>query len=434
MKNKTIGLFGAIGYDDMGDDALLLSNLEAFEQKGYNIVIFSNNTSRTKNLLISNGFLTDSSISNKTRIVKNLNYYIKSHQLYMVVDIIVNRLLKSSYDIVRTVNYYYVANKICKELDRKDMSNSQYLEYITNIKECSLILFIGGGYMNKYWGYHIYQFINALSIADKLGIPCVASGQTFGPFDYLQKSIVKKNIFKLKSIQTRDINRSKKRLLELGYHDDKITEGPDDAIFFSRNEDYVNRYNAQFIVIINLGSFISYAKLPLETMYTILAQFFDYLVENRNAIILNISMTTREQDIDRGESIQSKMKYKEKFRYIALFTDLKTIKAIISSSNLVVSSRLHPIVFAISEKRPFIGISSDGEYYDSKLMGISEIYNYRPENHIIRADDLTLDKLKQCFILAMADKYDRDHIYELNKNKREQFLKKIEDILMGKNV
>ncbi len=40
MINKTIGLLGAIGYDDMGDDALLLANLDALKSREYNILIF----------------------------------------------------------------------------------------------------------------------------------------------------------------------------------------------------------------------------------------------------------------------------------------------------------------------------------------------------------------------------------------------------------
>ncbi|WP_341537113.1 polysaccharide pyruvyl transferase family protein [Methanosarcina barkeri] len=301
-----------------------------------------------------------------------------------------------------------------------------FIEYLTNIKECSLLLFIGGGYMNRYWGCKIYQFISTLSIAHEVGIPCIASGQTFGPLDDIQKKIVKKHINKLDYISTRDINRSKKRLLELGFDENKIIEGPDDAIFLSKNMNYINRYDSSFVVTVNFGLFLKYSKYPLEYIYTIFAQFFDYLVDSKNAIILNISMTISGKDIEQGLSIQSKMKHKDKFYFVPLYTDLKTIKAIISTSDLVVSSRLHPIVFSISERRPYIGISGGGEYYNSKLMGISEIYSYISDNHIIEADNLSLDKLKNLLSSTLNEDYRLNNIYELNETKRNNFLKKVD--------
>lgn len=435
MENKTIGIFGAIGRDDMGDDALLLSNVDSLIKHNYKVIIFTYNISKTINLLISNNLLPTNGISKNIKIVKALDYFDRKNFIEYVgtvIDTFLEKIFKKRLNILQTIYKGFIHYKLILNIKGYLPVNQYLREYLNNIKECSLLLFIGGGYMNKYWGQMIYQFIISLSIGKEFNIPCIASGQTFGPFDAIQKKIVKKHIKKLDYISTRDINISKQRLIELGYDQNKIVEGPDDAIFLTNDikaENYTLQYNKHFIVVANFGLFLKYSKHSLEYLHTIFAQFFDYIIESKNGIILNISMTTSGYDITQGLAIQNKMKYKDKIRFVPLYTDLKKIKSIIGSSNLVLSSRLHPIVFAISEKKPFVGISSGGEYYDSKLKGISEIYNYDPINHIINADDLTVDILQEYCTRALNDKYDNDSIYETNEIKRKDFLKNIQKMI-----
>ena len=435
MENKTIGIFGAIGRDDMGDDALLLSNVDSLIKHNYKVIIFTYNISKTINLLISNNLLPTNGISENIKIVKALDYFDRKkiiEYIDTIIDTFLEKIFKKRLNILQTIYKGFIHYKLILNINGYLPINQYLREYLNIIKECSLLLFIGGGYMNKYWGQGIYQFIISLSIGKEFNIPCIASGQTFGPLDAIQKKIVKKHIKKLDYISTRDINRSKQRLIELEYDQNKIVEGPDDAIFLTNDikaENHTPQYNKHFIVVANFGLFLKYSKYPLEYLHTILAQFFDYIAESKNGIILNISMTTGSQDITQGLSIQNKMKYKDRFHFVPLYTELREIKSIIGSSNLVVSSRLHPVVFAISEKKPFIGISSGGEYYDSKLKGISEIYDYDPRNHIINADDLAVDILLEYCTRALNDKYDNDSIYEMNEKKRKDFLEKIQKMI-----
>lgn len=439
MENKTVGIFGAIGRDDIGDDAILLSNLYILIKENYKVIIFTYDISKTMNLLISNYFLPTNGISENIKIVRALDYFDRKNfveTVYSLIDTLIEKIFKKRLNIFLTMYKVYIYFKL--KLNMKGyLSVDQYLiEYLNNIRDCSLLLFIGGGYINKYWGPMIYQFIISLSIGKEFGVPCIASGQTFGPLDVIQKKIVKKHIKKFDYISTRDINRSKQLLIELGYDQNKIVEGPDDAIFLTNNkqaENYTIQYNQHFIIVANFGLFLKYSKHSLDYLYTIIAQFFDYIIGSQNGIILNISMTTSGYDITQGLAIQDKMKYKDKFYFVPLYTELNKIKSIIRCSNIILSSRLHPIVFAISEKKPFIGISSGGEYYDSKLKGISEIYNYDPANHIINADDLTLEKLQEYCTRALNDKYDIDSIYETNETKRKDFLKNMQKIIEGGN-
>lgn len=432
MTRDTIGVLGAIGYDDYGDDALLLCNVDELLKRDYNIIIFSYNTAKTTNLLLSNGFLPPNACSERIRVVMDLNAYIDKVKWIRYLNVALNL----GVDAIKTLYYQYLHNVLLRSMTDHYAVDSELQDFMRNVSKCSLILNMGGGYMNQYHGANIYSSIITQSIAKKMGEPIVAYGQTFGPLDAIQKYFVGKGIQNIDHISVRDIGRSKKRLIELGFPESRISEGPDDAIFLGsgsiskQNEIVLKQFEGKFIIITNFGLFLKYSKMPLASIHSLFAEFFDYMIEEKTAAILNISMTSSGGDVKQGLSIQNKMKYKQSFFHLPLYTGTNEIKAIIGKSNLVFSSRLHPIVFAISEKIPYIGISSGGEYYDSKLIGISEIYGYDPNNHIISADDLSLESLIQCSFRALNDDYtNKDNIYELNKLKRKQDLDNVKEYI-----
>lgn len=420
MQRKTIGILGAIGYDDYGDDALLLCNIEELLKRNYNVIIFSYNPAITINLLISNGFLQFNAFSEHIKVVTDLNSYVNNIKWLNIFNFIFNFRI----DMVKTVYYQYLMWKLPRLAHSFQSDNLALSEYLKNVQKCSCILNIGGGYLNRYHRTNIYSHILTHSIAVKMGKKTVAYGQTIGPFNKLQILLIKKHIKKIHHISVRDIGRSKLRLIEMGYPEDRISEGPDDAVFMnSKNQDFLKQFEGKFIVITNFGLFLNYSKTPLEIMYPIFAEFFDYIIENKNAIILNISMTSSGADVKQGLTIQKLMKNKQSFFHLPLHVSVREIKSIIKHSDLIFSSRLHPIVFAISDKKPYIGISSGGEYYDSKLIGISEIFGYNPFQHILNADDISFRLLLQYFDKALNDNYsNKEKFYLLNRSKRKNDL------------
>lgn len=436
MNRNKIGILGAIGYDDFGDDALLLCNIEELLKRDYNIVVFSNNIPKTTNLLISHGFLPLNACSDRVEIVNDLNAYVNQKNWLRYLNILIN----FGNDEIITIYYQFLHYKLCRSQNTNSSSDPALFNFIKNVKKCSLILNMGGGYMNYYHRSKIYSYIVAQSLAYNMGKKVIAYGQTFGPLSKIQKYLIKRHIQKIHHITVRDKNRSKPRLIELGFPEHRISEGPDDAIFLdyqNKDEltrDFLEQFDGKFIVITNFGMFLQYSKKSMEEIYQILAIFFDFLIEKQNAVILNISMTSSGIDVKQGLSIQQKMKNKKFFFHLPLYTNVNTIKLLISQSDLILSSRLHPIVFAISEKKPYIGISSGGEYYDSKLVGITEIYGYNPTNHVINADNLSHELLTQFYNRALNDCYsDKNDIFDANHAKRKFDLDNIRVIIEGKN-
>lgn len=420
MERYAIGILGAIGYDDYGDDALLLCNVEELLKRNYNIVIFSYNPIKTLNLLISNGSLPLNACSERIEVVPDLNSYIDEKKWIRYLNFLFNFRV----DALKTIYYRILLWKLANAMPTNQSDDSELSKYLQNVLKCSCILNIGGGYLNHYHGANVYSHILTHIIADESGKKIVAYGQTFGPLNSFQKYFIKKHIKKIHNISVRDIGRSKSRLIEIGFPENRISEGPDDAIFLNFHDQSITKqFEGKFIVVTNFGLFLKYSKMPLDSIHRIFAEFFDHIIENKNAIILNISMTSSGADINQGRTIQNLMKNKQFFFHLPLQVGVREIKSIIKNSDLIFSSRLHPIVFAISERKPYIGISSGGEYYDSKLIGISEIYGYDPTRHIINADDLSLRLLLKYLENTLEDTYsDRQELYLSNQLKRKNDL------------
>lgn len=429
MEKNIIGILGAIGYDDYGDDALLLCNVEELLMRNYKIIIFSYNPTKTISFLISMGILPLNALSERIEVVSDLNKYADEKKWLKYLNFCLNFKI----DAIKTIYYQYLLLKLFKSIPTLQSDDSSLSEFIRNVSKCSCILNIGGGYLNHYHGAKIYSHILTHCVADKMGKKVVAYGQTIGPFNRIQKYLIKKHIKKIHHISVRDIGRSRSRLIEVGFPENRISEGPDDAIFMNwQNQDYLKQFEGKFIVTTNFGLFLKFSKMPLESIYQIFAEFFDYIIENMGAIILNISMTSSGADVSQGLNIQKLMKNNQSFFHLPLYVGVREIKSIIKSSNLVFSTRLHPIVFAVSEKIPYIGISSGGDYYDAKLMGISEIYGYDPSRHIINADNLSFDLLLWHLDIVLNDSYvNREDIYFSNQLKRKEDLDNISDIIKG---
>jgi len=439
MKKVKIGIFGSIGYDDIGDDALLLTNIEYFREKGYQLTIFTSNIARTRDFLTKEMFLSSDDISNKISIVESLDIFFSRSvtilkYLDSLIDTISDKLFKSRLGLFNSSLYFHsLKNKllnICKENNnRKDIESIKLKEFIYNLKSCSLIFFIGGGYFNKHWGSKINQFLVTIDIAKRYKKPIIASGQTFGPLNIVQKGLFKKRVNYFDLFSVRDVNKSKSRLLEVGFKNE-IFEGPDDAIFLRKKSlEWRGISNSTFNIVINFGGFLRYSKKPLYKLYKEIAQFLDQLVTTKNARIIYISMDKGGADYLRGIEIQSKMENQKRMYFVPLNTGPREIKWIISKSNLVLSNRLHPVVFAIAEKIPFIGIVAGGDYYSSKLGGITEIYSYDSKNHLIDINKLNTKILNEYLVKSLHAKYDNTLIYKRNRTKRMDFLKKTEKIL-----
>jgi len=428
MKGKrTIGLFGAIGYDDIGDDAILLANIDALRNKNYKLIIFSRNQKKTNILLEKEGFINNDHNFNQIQVVESLDVYLsRKSNIFRYIDFIIDEIFDKLFRVrlgLFNSFYFLTLSYRLKNIYRNRKNKKEkflFADFISNIENCSVIFFIGGGYFNKHLGHKINQFLLALDIANYLSKPIIASGQTFGPLNIIQKKLFKKRIKWFKYFGVRDIKKSSNNLLELGFPIKNIIEGSDDAIFLDKR---LVRYidDSNFQVIVNLGGFIKYSK-NLSYFYQSLGKFLDELIKTKNAKVFYILMhSTGSSDYLRGKKIQKYMEFYKQMIFMPVLS-AKEIKYIISKSNFVISNRLHPIVFAISEKVPFIGISAGGEYYNLKLKGVSECYGYVPEKYIIDINKVTPKKLIKMFGFCINHFFPDENIYRKNKRKRIYFL------------
>jgi len=427
-----IGIFGSIGYDDIGDDALLISNIIELNKSGNKLIIFTKNISKTYDLLKVHHLVPSHGLSKNILVVESLDVYLSRETnvfkyFDFIVDTISDKLFKSRLGVFNLSNVKYIKHKLQKCCKKNGVGNPKLNEFTKNIEKCSIILFMGGGYFNKHWGGKINQFLLTMDVAHYLKKPIFASGLTFGPLNIIQQILFKKRIHYFQHIAVRDVDRSAKNLARLKFCPLKVSEGPDDAIFLEKKKPLNFKIPiSDFNVIINFGGFLKYSKKPINIIYQAIASLLDYLIKVKKAKIICVSMDRYSSDYLKGIKIQQYMENPEHLSFVPINTESSVIKNIINQSSLVIASRLHPIVFAIAEKTPFIGVSAGGEYYDTKLKGITECYGYVANKHIIDVNEISLKNLKKILNSALIDKPDND-IYIKNQAKRSEFLNILEN-------
>lgn len=89
------------------------------------------------------------------------------------------------------------------------------------------------------------------------------------------------------------------------------------------------------------------------------------------------------------------------------------VKAVLARAEMVFTSRYHPLVFALDEGVPAVGISFD-EYYDKKLEGAAALYGLTGSTFRLRADldAATVVRAGKTLSPEPTDMVDRDRIVE----------------------
>ncbi|MDT7858477.1 MAG: polysaccharide pyruvyl transferase family protein [Candidatus Aenigmarchaeota archaeon] len=131
-----------------------------------------------------------------------------------------------------------------------------------------------------------------------------------------------------------------------------------------------------------------------EILLEALPEAFDNLIDKGFQLIFIPTQISRVGD-DRilAYKIRKKMKYKDSFKIIEELYSPEEIKGIIKQSELLLSMKFHPLVFAISEGIPTIAITCEN---------LSRVKNFHKEMNLDRFT-LNLDELTSKMIIKKVE-------------------------------
>ena len=238
----------------------------------------------------------------------------------------------------------------------------------------------GGGNMASTWPSHIFERGTIGEIARLLGKPLVVSGQTIGPHltdadrDVVARLLASADLVGLRESPSFDLS------LDLGVPEELLTKTVDDASFLSDQPVDADATPERPYCLVSLSTHVGdedraeFQQATADLLDAIAAEtgldivFFAHFAslnaqESRGDTVMHNAVIERMSSSDTGSTpgIHPRVT-------TARTGDSVSAARLARSAALVVSSRYHPAVFAVSGGVPTIGIPVD-EYTTTKLTG-----------------------------------------------------------------
>jgi polysaccharide pyruvyl transferase WcaK-like protein len=225
----------------------------------------------------------------------------------------------------------------------------------------------GGGNLASTWPMHIFERTTIALIAEAFEKPFVVSGQTIGPhLDAADRTLVHRLLSSARLVGLRESD-SNALCLDLGVDARLLTTTTDDASFLAAHE-AVPATERQYCLV-SLSTHVGGESR--QDFVRRIAELLDHIAgETGLEIVFFAHFASLDADESRGDSVihdEVRARMTTTAR-VEPTTDSAAAARLARGAALVVSSRYHPAVFAVSAGVPTIGIPVDC-YTTTKLTG-----------------------------------------------------------------
>jgi N-acetylglucosaminyldiphosphoundecaprenol N-acetyl-beta-D-mannosaminyltransferase len=373
MKTKKyIVLWGATGFQNMGDEAMLAANIEVFKKSNYGVIVWSNHpeaTSQLHNVIAKPDFnrLIEEETKGHKRIIKGLLFLLASLKLWLNIK----RIRRN-----KSLRFLLPLEK----------------EFITILANSEALLIAGGGNLNDIFvrgGLIARGFISFL--ARMLDKPVFLGAQTVGPLNKRWTRLLTRKFLERVHVITLRENFSKNVLKEIRVKHEGVKVVPDDAF----NIAPINKKDA-LNLLLNEGIDINKIKKERKKIIAItprawweiddkniplkvaLEKIIGFLVkQDRNYIIFvptSFYQGPGDDDIKTSMELLSKIRISgdANFKILSGKYNWSQLKGILNFANVAIGTSYHSIVFAASMGVPALGLYVD-EYYRLKIGGFLDL-------------------------------------------------------------
>lgn len=302
--------------------------------------------------------------------------------------------------------------------------NAKKAKMLETLKESSLVFFCGGGYLTGATLSRFWDGMLLCRLCRIFRVPVVMSGQTIGVWNSnFDKWLAKKCLKNVELITLRDNKQSIDDLEEIGIKGPHIFPTHDDALFCEMSKERQVKYDVYTCINFHYWGMNDEQKIIIINK---IKNIVDLLLKNEKMQLVFIPMYKS----DKKSFDDYISKYPTaRFSCYNYDYDFRKIKRVIADSQLCVTMKHHPIIFAMGENIPVISISFS-EYYVHKNIGALE--QYGQESCSVNLEDkewfqkfeLILTKINRDKIVKEIE----EHKKKLKENK-EKFLKGVDFIL-----
>ena len=235
---------------------------------------------------------------------------------------------------------------------------------VAAIRNADALLIAGGGNINAQWPHLVYGRAAALAVAQMHGIPTALTSQTIGPrLTTIQKGILRDLLARVAVIGVRE--RTSAALLgDLGIADSRLSHQPDDALALTPRpySKWPVRHGRK-VILATLGHGADVTS-PLELQAVLLERILAFATSEDAVVALCPHATV---DVAHHDQLVARLRPSDRIRTLPL-RSAQEIRWMVGLSSLVVSTRYHPLVFALAAAVPAIGIYH-GDYTRARILG-----------------------------------------------------------------
>ena len=354
------------GYDNLGDEAQLSSNIKNWKQlkPDCKITILSPNPDVTMN---THGHSNVIHAARRTLWSGfNIDYFgIGDRKIYLLFF-----LIKFLWITVNTVLYKFFRITLMSP-------NSSYLLY--KIKSADVLHIGGGGFLTGKTASRLYDNMAMIWIANFFGTDVILSGHNIGVWQNPIQKLFARQLAKAKYIGLRDGIGSIQALKEIGvYNKDKVKVLFDDALFCPPADtdtlwDELIKQGVDRQPYISLH--VHYWKVPVEIVndaLTKLAVILDEIFTDVSMTYILIPMTSS----DFGAMVYLKQRMNAPVYLFDCLDSFDLAVAAYQNASACITMKHHPIIFSMSGSVPTLSLSFE-EYYFHKNLGAMDLFGQK---------------------------------------------------------
>lgn len=271
-------------------------------------------------------------------------------------------------------------------LTKKSLYTEEQLAFVAAIEKYDRIHFSGGGNLTSVFSWWLYYSLFIISTGWLLGKEVILTSQTIGPFTFIDTLCTGIILNLCKKISIREPAITQHSLWKYGVIFPKVTSTTDAATTLSKKTSFHLRHTKKKLRIgLSLHEWQSYSQQLIDTVVSLINALSTS--QSIEVILIPHVITKSMDDFDSKFMRKIIKKLSPKIKVvIPTYNQLmkssvepaSTFKSLTSEVDVLISSRYHGLVFALSTNTPCIGFLMD-EYYDKKNKSLYEWY-YPKEN------------------------------------------------------
>lgn len=250
--------------------------------------------------------------------------------------------------------------------------------WFQNIKNQNLIHFSGGGNLSSNFRKWLYYCFIVLLVAKLFKIKVILTSQTLGPFNKFDLIIAQFLLGQAQLIGIRSKIDNLSIFSQLNISQTKLVSMLDSA-YVPQSTSTKTKNKNYFRIGLSLHQWKSTNSKTKHLMKALLKKIKSQYPVRLILIPHHISQNKKGTDIDYMKSIMTPPSLTSKkswakicYKFANHHSPNKLVKAVTAKVDLLITSRYHGLVFALSQNIPTIAINYD-QYYKNKNIGILEM-------------------------------------------------------------